>query len=80
MARGTILVLVGPEYEDLEVWYPKLRLEEAGYDTPLAGLGEPIYKGKHGYPCPVDGKVRDLGEEIQRALPELPREDEQDIT
>ena len=28
MARGTILVLVGPEYEDLEVWYPKLRLEE----------------------------------------------------
>ena len=57
--RGTILVLVGPEYEDLEVWYPKLRLEEAGFDTPLAGLGEPIYKGKHGYPCPVDGNVRD---------------------
>ncbi len=23
----TILMLVGPEYEDLEVWYPKLRLK-----------------------------------------------------
>ena len=31
MRKGTILMLCGPEYEDLEVWYPKLRLEEAGY-------------------------------------------------
>ena len=59
MSNGTILILVGPEYEDLEVWYPKLRLEEAGYETPLAGIGESVYRGKHGYPCPVDGHVRD---------------------
>jgi deglycase len=59
MSKGTVLVLVGPEYEDLEVWYPKLRLEEAGYDAPLAGIGEASYRGKHGYPCPVDGHVRD---------------------
>jgi protease I len=56
----TILILVGPEYEDLEVWYPKLRLEEAGYDVRLAGLGEREYRGKHGYPCPVDGRVADF--------------------
>jgi protease I len=56
----TILMLVGPEYEDLEVWYPKLRLEEAGYDVALAGLGETEYKGKHGYPCKVDGRVADF--------------------
>lgn len=56
----TILILVGPEYEDLEVWYPKLRLEEAGYTTKLAGMGEREYRGKHGYPCPVDGKVSDF--------------------
>ena len=43
----TILMLVGPEYEDLEVWYPKLRLEEAGYAVKLAGMGEPAYAGKH---------------------------------
>ena len=56
----TILILVGPEYEDLEVWYPKLRLEEAGYEPKLVGLGEKEYRGKHGYPCPVDGKVSDF--------------------
>lgn len=59
MSRGTILMLVGPDYEDLEVWYPKLRLEEAGYRVPCAGLGEPLYHGKHGYPCPTDGRVQD---------------------
>jgi len=55
----TILILVGPEYEDLEVWYPKLRLEEAGFVVKLAGLGEREYRGKHGYPCAVDGTVAD---------------------
>ncbi|HSJ63711.1 MAG TPA: type 1 glutamine amidotransferase domain-containing protein [Gemmatimonadaceae bacterium] len=55
-----ILCLVGPEYEDLEVWYPKLRLEEAGYTVPLAGLGESVYYGKHGYPAKTDGHVRDF--------------------
>ncbi len=53
-------ILIGPDYEDLEVWYPKLRLEEAGFETALAGLGEASYRGKHGYPCAVDGHVRDL--------------------
>ncbi len=59
MTKSTILCLVGPEYEDLEVWYPKLRLEEAGFLVPLAGIGEPSYRGKHGYPAPVDGHVND---------------------
>jgi protease I len=59
MSKGTVLMLVGPEYEDLEVWYPKLRLEAAGYTVPVAGLGESKYLGKHGYPCPVDGKTSD---------------------
>lgn len=59
MSQGTVLILVGPEYEDLEVWYPKLRLEEAGYDAPMAGIGEPMYRGKHGYPANMDGHARD---------------------
>jgi protease I len=59
MSSKTILMLVGPEYEDLEVWYPKLRLEAAGWRVPVAGLGDPVYRGKHGYPCPVDGNVKD---------------------
>ena len=56
----SILILVGPDYEDLEVWYPKLRLEEAGFQVKLAGTGEREYRGKHGYPCPVDGRVADF--------------------
>src|SRR3954464_734056 len=60
MPAKTILILVGPEYEDLEVWYPKLRLEEADYAVKLAGLGEREYRGKHGYPCPVDGRTSDF--------------------
>ncbi len=56
----TILILVGPEYEDLEVWYPKLRLEEAGFAVKLAGTGERTYLGKHGYPCTVDGSIADF--------------------
>lgn len=59
-SKNTIVILVGPEYEDLEVWYPKLRLEEAGFETKLAGIGEPSYRGKHGYPATVDGHIRDF--------------------
>jgi protease I len=60
MSRGKVLMLVGPEYEDLEVWYPKLRLEAAGYSVPTAGLGDVQYRGKHGYPCSVDGSTADF--------------------
>ncbi len=59
-SKGTVLMLVGPEYEDLEVWYPKLRLEAAGYDVPLAGLGDNLYLGKHGYPCKTSKRVEDF--------------------
>jgi protease I len=58
--KGTVLMMVGPEYEDLELWYPKLRLEAAGYRVPVAGMGEPSYRGKHGYPCPVDANLADF--------------------
>jgi protease I len=50
----TIAILVGPEYEDLEVWYPKLRLEAAGYSAPLVGMSGATFRGKHGYPAPVE--------------------------
>ena len=59
----TFLILAGPEYEDLEIWYPKLRVEEAGYKTILAGIGDEKYLGKHGYPLQVDAQVADLKSE-----------------
>lgn len=56
----TIAMLVGPDYEDLEVWYPKLRLEAAGFEVPLVGTSAVTYRGKHGYPAPVDREVSDV--------------------
>lgn len=55
-----VACLIGPEYEDLEVWYPKLRLEEAGYEVPLVGVGDTSYRGKHGYPATVDLHIDEL--------------------
>ena len=50
-----MIVFVEEFYEDLELWYPKIRLEEAGYQTIIAGpLAEQTYKGKYGYPCRAD--------------------------
>lgn len=60
MSPKTVLILAGPEYEDLELWYPKLRLEAAGYDAPIAGIGESRYLGRWGYPASVDLHIRDV--------------------
>ncbi|HEX9775431.1 MAG TPA: type 1 glutamine amidotransferase domain-containing protein [Actinomycetota bacterium] len=52
-----VLFFAGPLYEDLELWYPKIRLEEEGAATTVAGLGEKTYQGKRGYPVTVDVNV-----------------------
>ena len=56
----TVLFFAGPLYEDLELWYPKIRLEEEGARTVVAGTGERTYQGKRGYPLTVDADVEDL--------------------
>ena len=49
------LAFVGTDYEDLELWYPKLRLIEAGASFVTAGAeARATYHGKHGYPCVSD--------------------------
>jgi protease I len=52
-----ILFFAAPLYEDLELWYPKIRLEEEGARTIVAGTGEKTYQGKRGYPLTVDTSV-----------------------
>jgi protease I len=56
----TVLFFAAPHYEDLEFWYPKIRLEEEGAKTVVAGLGEKVYLGKNGYPVTVDHHVDDV--------------------
>ena len=57
LADKTILFFAAPWYEDLELWYPKIRLEEEGARCVVAGLGEKTYQGKRGYPVAVDTSV-----------------------
>jgi len=50
-----IAVLAENNYQELEVWYPLLRLREAGAETFVVGSGSAdTYTSKHGYPVQVD--------------------------
>jgi protease I len=55
------LIFVGDIYEDLELWYPKLRLIEAGATVVVAGeKSGAIYAGKHSYPCKADAALAEM--------------------
>jgi protease I len=56
-----ILMFVDDAYEDLELWYPKLRLIEAGVHVTVAGLkAGQNYLGKNGYPCVADAAIAEM--------------------
>jgi len=56
-----ILFFVEDLYEDLEFWYPKLRLIEAGAKVVVAGpLKGKVYKGKNGYPCKAEAAIDEI--------------------
>ena len=56
-----VAVLVEKFYEDLELWYPVLRLREAGATVQIVGpkAGE-TYPSKHGYPALSDIAASDV--------------------
>lgn len=61
LAGRRVLILTGEIYEDLELWYPKLRLEEAGASVVVAGpQADADYQGKHGYPCRSDAAIDEM--------------------
>ena len=56
-----ILTFVGDTYEDLELWYPKLRFIEAGAKVIVAGTDvDTVYTGKNGYPCKSDASIKEM--------------------
>lgn len=61
--QKTLPAFVDDPCEDLELWYPKLRLEEAGYLTRAAGLEIKFHTGKHGYPAAADLHIADARRE-----------------
>jgi len=59
MQNKTVLAFLDDVYEDLELWYPKLRLEESGYAVKCAAPELKTHAGKHGYPAATDLLLRD---------------------
>ncbi len=58
-----VLIFVDDAFEDMELMYPKYRLQEAGYKVVVAGpKAEHTYIGKHGYPCVSDASIAEIKE------------------
>jgi len=56
-----VAVLAENMYQELELWYPLLRLREAGAETLVVGTGSATtYTSKHGYPVDVDAVAGEL--------------------
>jgi len=61
LANKTVVCFVEEEFEDLELWYPVLRLREEGATVHLAGLEKGrTYIGKYGVPCVADISLADV--------------------
>ncbi|OYD07357.1 type 1 glutamine amidotransferase domain-containing protein [Paludifilum halophilum] len=56
-----IVCFVEAEFEDLELWYPVIRLREEGAEVHLAGPeADKEYRGKYGVPAKTDKSFADL--------------------
>lgn len=60
LSGKNILMFVDDMYEDLELWYPRLRMIEEGASVLVAGPEKnKVYRGKNGYPCKSDISISD---------------------
>lgn len=60
-AQKRVAVLAENMYEDLEAWYPILRLREAGCEVTVVGPEKGVvYTSKHGYPLKSDKGAADV--------------------
>jgi protease I len=58
-----ILAFVHNDFEDLELWYPMLRLRGEGFKVHLAGdIGNHVYVGKYGVPAKSDVSFDEISE------------------
>jgi protease I len=63
-----IAVLVEDQYEDLELWYPLLRLREAGAQVMVIGTGAAGYTSKHGMFVQAEAQAAQVQAEDFEAL------------
>jgi len=56
-----VAILAENLYQELELWYPLLRMREAGAEVKVVGTGSATtYTSKHGYPASVDVAASDV--------------------
>ena len=56
-----VLQVVDEVFEDLELWYPILRMREAGATVDIAGTEKgKVYTGKYGVPCESTHAFEDI--------------------
>ncbi|WP_028549405.1 type 1 glutamine amidotransferase domain-containing protein [Paenibacillus sp. UNC451MF] len=59
-----VLAFVDEEFEDLEMWYPVLRLRESGAEVHLVGpKANTVYHGKYGVPLTTEYAFQDVSSE-----------------
>ncbi|QHZ45823.1 MULTISPECIES: type 1 glutamine amidotransferase domain-containing protein [Bacillus] len=64
-----VMALVSDEFEDLELWYPILRLKEEAAIVHIIGeKADHEYKGKHGVPAVSDYDMRSVNIEEYDAI------------
>ncbi|WP_226585268.1 type 1 glutamine amidotransferase domain-containing protein [Halobacillus litoralis] len=61
LSEKKIIALVSKDFEDLELWYPLLRLQEEGATVHLVGEEAGVeYPGKYGVPAKSDYAFEDI--------------------
>jgi protease I len=56
-----VAILAENLYQELELWYPLLRMQEAGAEVTVVGTGSAdSYTSKHGYPAAVDAAASEV--------------------
>ena len=64
-----VIALVSDEFEDLELWYPVLRLKEEGAIVHFIGeKADHEYKGKYGVPAVSDYELKSVNIEEYDAV------------
>lgn len=61
--RKRVVLLIEELYEDLEAWYPKIRLSEEDIEVVTAAPKTKIYHGKKGIPMEPDRMISQIKEE-----------------
>jgi protease I len=59
-SQRRVAVLVAELFEDLELWYPYLRLQEAGAEVMAVGAAATTYRGKRGTEKDADAVVAEV--------------------